>query len=234
MSLNVILGLNAETLLALNALTEAIRSLSGFAAGGVSAPAAANVANTDAQGDPVYWRDPKTEDFGTCSEAEYKALKKANSNLMKIPQGKYDALVAAQAGGDDKPEEEEEPEETAAQKKTRLKAEADAKKKADADAKKKADAAKKSDDDDDVPSEQAIIDAFGAYLSPELDKAERQARAGWVRPLVARFGVARATDIAEDDRKLALNLLQRKIAGQDVDATNDEYEEFEAEEPSLV
>ena len=89
-------------------------------------------------------------------------------------------------------------------------------------------------DSDDAPTEQDIINAFGSFLSPDLDKAVRTERAAFVRPLVARFGVARATDLEEGDRKLALNLLQRKIAGQDIDPENDEFEEFEAEEESLV
>lgn len=241
MSLNVVLGLNAETLQAVNGLAEAIRSLSGLVGSvnsGVST-SSANPANTAPTGEPVYWRDPKTEEFGTCDEVEYKMLKKANSNLMKIPQAKYDGLVAAKAAAGEEQPEEEEPEESPAQKKARLKKEADKKKADDAAAQKLADqkaaAAKKAGaDDEDAPSEQDIIDAFGGFLSSDLDKAERNVRATWVRPLLARFGVARATDIAEDDRKLALNLLQRKIAGQEVDAENDEYEEFEADEPSLV
>lgn len=237
MSTAILFGLNAETLLALNGLTDAIRSLTGGVSGGL-VPSSANVDGAPT-GELIYWRDPKTNELGfSVSEAEYKMAKKANANLMKIPQGKYDTLIAERAAAGSEPEEEEkeeeeEPTETPAQKKKRLAAEAAAKKKADeaAAAKEKAKAA---GSDDDTPSEQDMIDAFGGYLSPDLDKEERKERAAWVRPLVARFGAARASEIAEDDRKLALNLLQRKMAGQEVDAENDDYEEFEADEAGLV
>lgn len=81
-----------------------------------------------------------------------------------------------------------------------------------------------SDDDDEVPSEQDLIDAFGAYLDPSLDEDEKAERRAFVSPLVKRFGAKKASAIPEEHRKLALNLLARKEAGDDVDPENDEFE----------
>lgn len=87
-------------------------------------------------------------------------------------------------------------------------------------------------DDDDIPTEQDLIDAFGAYLDPSLDEDEKKERRAFVGPMVKRFGAKKASEIPEEHRKLALNLLARKEAGEDVDPENDDYQEIE--EGSLV
>lgn len=81
-----------------------------------------------------------------------------------------------------------------------------------------------SEDDDEIPSEQDLIDAFGAYLDPNLDEDEKTERRAFVGPIVKRFGAKKASAIPEEHRKLALNLLARKVAGEDVDPENDEFE----------
>lgn len=91
-----------------------------------------------------------------------------------------------------------------------------------------------ADDDDDIPSEEDVLNAFGGYLPTDLDKAERAIRVKFVKPLLDRFGAAKASQLAPEHRKLAINLVLRKAAGQDVDPEVDEYEEFEAEEDGLV
>lgn len=85
-------------------------------------------------------------------------------------------------------------------------------------------AAVTGDDEDEVPTEQDLIDAFGAYLDPSLDEDEKAERRAFVSPLVKRFGAKKASAIPEEHRKLALNLLARKEAGEDVDPENDEFE----------
>lgn len=81
-----------------------------------------------------------------------------------------------------------------------------------------------SEEDDEVRTEQDLIDAFGAYLDPSLDEDEKAERRAFVSPLVKRFGAKKASAIPEEHRKLALNLLARKEAGEDVDPENDEFE----------
>lgn len=97
-------------------------------------------------------------------------------------------------------------------------------------------AANKPDDEggeDKKFTQQDLIDAFGGFLDPTLDEDEKADRRKFVAPLVKRFGAKKASEIAEEHRALALNLLARKIAGQDVDPENDEFEEID-EEASLV
>lgn len=95
-------------------------------------------------------------------------------------------------------------------------------------------AAANAADDDDVPSEADVLAAFGGYLPKNLDKEERALRVEFVKPLLARFGAEKASSLPEEHRKLAINLVLRKAAGQDIDPETDEFEEFDAEEESLV
>lgn len=205
--MNITIGLNAETLTALNALTAAI---SGIGAGVPAAASAATVTEkasaptktevkteTKQEEKPVtiYWFSSASGEVGVVeSEDEFKALKKADAKVVKIPETKYQAKLA------------------------------------EIEAAKNAASA----DDEEVPTEQDVIDAFSAYLPSDLDKDERAVRAGFVKPLLARFGAKKASELPEEHRKLAINLVQRKAAGQDIDPETDEFEDFDADEDSLV
>lgn len=95
----------------------------------------------------------------------------------------------------------------------------------------KAAASKPAADAADLPSEDDLIEAFSTYLPAEgLDEATKKERRAFVKAVAARFGVAKASLIGEDDRALAINLVQRKAAGQDIDPEDAEFEEFDAEE----
>lgn len=98
----------------------------------------------------------------------------------------------------------------------------------------KAEEAASEEEEEEVPSEEDVLNAFGGYLPTDLDKAERAERAKFVKPLLARFGADKASKLAPEHRKLAINLVLRKAAGQDIDPETDDYEEFEAEEEGLV
>lgn len=98
----------------------------------------------------------------------------------------------------------------------------------------KAEAAAAEEEEEEFPTEEDVLNAFGGYLPADLDKAERAVRVKFVKPLLERFGAAKATQLAPEHRKLAINLVLRKAAGQDVDPVDGEYEEFEAEEEGLV
>lgn len=83
----------------------------------------------------------------------------------------------------------------------------------------------------DLPTEEDLIQAFSAYLPAEgLDEAVKKERRAVVKAIAARFGQTKASAIAEKDRALAINLVQRIGAGQDIDVDDAEFEEFEAEE----
>lgn len=91
-------------------------------------------------------------------------------------------------------------------------------------------AAEASEDDEKLPTEDDVLEAFSGYLPKDLDKAERTTRVAFVKPLLARFGADKASNLPEEHRKLAINLVLRKAAGQDIDPETDEFEEFESEE----
>lgn len=97
----------------------------------------------------------------------------------------------------------------------------------------KAKAAAEAGDDEEVPTEQDLIDAFGSFLHPDLDEDEKNERRAFVKPLVSRFKAKKASEIPGEHRKLALNLLARKVAGEDVDPENDEFQEVD-EDAGLV
>jgi hypothetical protein len=83
----------------------------------------------------------------------------------------------------------------------------------------------------DIPSEEDLIEAFSTYLPAEgLEEAEKKERRAIVKAIATRFGATKASAIGEKDRALAINLVQRVNAGQDIDVTDAEFEEFEAEE----
>lgn len=83
----------------------------------------------------------------------------------------------------------------------------------------------------DAPSEDDLIEAFSTYLPAEgLEEAEKKERRAIVKAIATRFGATKASAIGEKDRALAINLVQRVNAGQDIDVTDAEFEEFEAEE----
>lgn len=97
-----------------------------------------------------------------------------------------------------------------------------------------ANAAQDEGTDDEPPSVQDVIDAFSAYLPTDLDADERKQRAAFVKPLLERFGAKKATELAEEHRKLAINLVKRKMAGEDIDPTSGKFAEVCEEDESLV
>lgn len=93
-------------------------------------------------------------------------------------------------------------------------------------------AAKKAEEaGGDAPSEEDLIEAFSTYLPAEgLEEAEKKARRLIVKAIAKRFDAAKASEIPEKHRALAINLVQRVNAGQDIDVEDAEFEEFEADE----
>jgi hypothetical protein len=73
-----------------------------------------------------------------------------------------------------------------------------------------------------APTEEDLRNSFGGYLSVK-DKADREERKENVGKILAHFGVAKATEIAEENRAEAIKAVQTLEAGDTPDF-------FEAEE----
>ncbi len=229
MNFQVTIGFNEEALSAIQSLTAAIRSIGGVSANASTAVTAASTAAADldeaasaAETGPIYWADNSTGYFGkVATEAEYKAQKKKAPGTYKIMESIY--------------------EEKLAEMKAKNEADAQAKKDAAAQAKKDAAAAKAKKEEKpaaDTPSEDDLVAVFQAYLPKDLSKEERAERHAFVKPLLQRFGAQRATELAEEHRALAINLVQRKMAGEDIDPASGEFAEVapydSAEEEDVI
>lgn len=96
-------------------------------------------------------------------------------------------------------------------------------------------AAKKPAAGGDAPSEEDLIEAFSTYLPAEgLEEADKKARRLIVKAIAKRFDAVKASEIPEEHRALAINLVQRVNAGQDIDVEDAEFEEFEADEDNGI
>lgn len=204
MSLNVLIGFNPEALLAISELTAAIRSIGGT---GTTTAATAPAKTTSTKTTTTTAANP-TPDDDTDTTIKW-VDNKAKTFGTVADEAAFKAL---------KKKSPNVVKATDAQydKMVALKAE------------------EEQDDDVVIPSPEDVMDAFGGYLPSDLDKAERAERAKFVKPLLARFGAGKASELPEEHRALAINLVLRKAAGQDIDPETDEFEEFEAEEESLV
>jgi len=215
---------------AINGLSEAIRFASGAttaAAQEVGKSAAAAVtdagktAESKAESGPIFWADNSTGYFGkVANEAEYAAKKAEADGVYKITESIYNEKQAAL--------------------KEKNAADAKAKKAADAKAKKEADAKKGAESTTEKkgaehPPVEALVEVFARYLPKDLDKETRAERAKFVKPLLERFGAARASELLPEHRALAMNLVERKMAGEDIDPTSADFAEVCAQaEDDLV
>lgn len=214
---NIIIGLSPDTIAVLSDLASAIRSISGATIKGPVTSGNAD-AGIKADASAVKADQAKAED------------KKEDAVIywFSSASGKFGEVVGEEAFAALKKKDAK------TVKWTQDKYDKAVKKAADEAAAAKAAAENADDDGEEAPSLQDVIDAFGAYLPSDLDKAERAVRAGFVKPLLARFGAGKASELPEEHRRLAINLVQRKAAGQDIDPESDEFEEFDAEVESLV
>ena len=219
MNLQLTISLNPEALSAVNDLAAAIRSIGSV---GHTAAAAINVLGaaaeesktTTADEGPFYWADESTGFFGEVPTlAAYNKLKKKDPGVYRITDSIHASKVEA----------------------LREKNEADAAAKKSA-AKKPAATEKKpaTKSDDEAPSIEDLIAVFSAYLPKDLEADERKVRHAFVKPMLTRFGAAKASEITDEHRALAINLVQRKMAGEDIDPTDAEFEAIDADEDGLV
>lgn len=218
MNLQVTIGFNEEALSAISGLTEAIRSIGGTHA---------NVTRQTATDDtvyPVYWRDAARGSVGIAKTAEdYDLVKRNMPKAYKIDDVAYRKyleenkaeLEAAAAESDDKPSKAK------AEKPAKAKAEKPAKSAKSAAEDKPAKAASEK-----VPSLDDLVAVVTQYLPQGLTKEERAPRAAFVKPILNRFGAAKASELAPEHRAIVMNLIERKMAGEDVDPETAEYEEI--------
>lgn len=212
-----------------NGLSEAIRAACGStagaqnAAGNVESKAADKAdkaaTSTKVEKGPIFWADNSTGYFGKVeSEAEYEAKKVENDGVYKITESIY--------------------KEKTAELKAKNAAEAKAKKEAAAAAsssKKESAEGKAEKSPATHPTIEQLVEVFASYLPKDLDAAERAQRAKFVKPLLERFGASRAKEILPEHRALAMNLVERKMAGEDIDPTSADFAEVCAQaEDDLV
>lgn len=145
---------------------------------------------------PFYWKDADTNYFG--KESTKKALDKMlkeKSSIVQIEEAEYAKLEAELR-------------------------------------ERNAAAAAKEKESKTIFSESAklpeatvedVIAAFTKYLPKDLDADERKARHAFVKPLLQRFGADKATNLKPEHRALAIQLVERKMAGEDIDPEGTEF-----------
>lgn len=133
-----------------------------------------NNADDAGAADPIYWHIPGTEEFGSVdTESEWKKLKKAKAKAVKIPESKYQTLVEAASGTDDEGDTGEFSDRIQAL----------------------------IDEVPEEPTADDITDLFKKYLPKDLEKAERDARAEIIKPILAGVKAPKASAVKDDDRR---------------------------------
>lgn len=217
--MEITVGLNEKTLASLDKLALAISSLSSAASlaqvSAVQITEAAGNNETETDEGPFYWADSKDGQFGKAKDkAGYDKLKKKSDTVYRIPESKYNELQEALRAKNEEKREEN-------------KAAKEAEKAAEKAAEKPKAETKKAPVSD-APSSDDLIKVVTGFLSKDLDADERKARAGFIKPMLTRFGVEKASLIPEEHRALAINLIERKLAGEDVDPETAELAEVGA------
>lgn len=235
--MNITLDISDTAAAALNGLTAALHAMAAATAGqsgsaliqlqSVQGVVAETAKEVDTSSGPVYWADNETGFFGKVDdEAAYASKKKRVPAIYKIPaviytekamalREKNDAAVAADSKA---------PTKAATAKATAAAAKVAA---AKAAAEKAAAVATSTDS---VPTVDDLVAAFSAYLPKDLDKEERADRYAFVKPMLQRFGAAKASEILPEHRALAIELVNRKAAGEDIDPTAANFDQFDSDE----
>lgn len=237
MEIKLLVSLDKDSLGAVNALTQAIQSISNS----VGAPINGVVEDVPGIGSgPVYWQNSRSGEYGMCDDAEkFESLRSMAPKYVKeISKDVYDQLDAADVDGSDEDDaSEEEPKETPAEKRKRVAAEkkaADAKTKAAADkesaaAKRKVAAEKKEAAN---PTKEDIKSAFMAFMNKDavvdedgdFDEDEYQSRKDFLTAVTQRLG-ARPTELDPELRGQALELLNKRIEDPDFDLNDSDVGE---------
>ena len=62
------------------------------------------------------------------------------------------------------------------------------------------------------PTVEDVIAVFSAYLPKDLDAEERKARHAFVKPMLAKFGADKATNLKPEHRAEAIEIIKKKMA----------------------
>ena len=138
---------------------------------------------------PFYWEDTETEYFG--KEESIKALNKqlaTKDSIKQIGEARFNELATALRERNAK-----------AQEKMKAEKEAPVEKASTQPA-------------DSVPSVEDVIAVFTKYLPKDLDAEERKARHAVVKPLLAKYGADKATNLKPEHRAEAIAFIEGKLA----------------------
>lgn len=212
MELKLNIALTEETKSLFQGLIDAVNGLKG-----ASVTNSISAEKTGAEDDtgPFFWADNSNGKFGKVdTKAEYDKLKKKQPGVFRIDESMHERKVEELRLANEKAREE-----AAAQKKGGA-------------GKGKAEPAEKPEAAElPVASVEDLVAVFASYLPKELSDDEKKPRRAFVKAILARFGnVEKASAIAEGDRALAINFVQRKMAGEDIDPAKAEYAEVSAAE----
>ena len=213
MNINVTISLNEETKAALNALTAAIAGANVVPVAAIETQSAktespakttAKAAETETAvkekaADPVtiYWFSSASQEVGVVESEE--EFKALKKADPKTVKYTEAKYNAFLAKQAEEAEEVEEVEEVEADK----------------------------GDTDATPTEQDVIDVFSAFLPVDLSDQLRKERRPFVKAILVRFGAKRASELAEEHRALAINFVERKMSGEDLDPADAEFEDMD-------
>lgn len=142
---------------------------------------------------PFYWEDTETQFFG--KEDSIKALNKqlaTKDSIKQIGEERFNELAAALR-------------ERNAEAQRKMKAEKEAPVKDEPAASAAA----------EPPSVEDVIACFTKYLPKDLDAEERKVRHAVVKPLLAKFGADKATNLKPEHRAEAIAFIEGKLAELD-------------------
>lgn len=143
---------------------------------------------------PFYWEDTETQYFG--KEDSIKALNKqlaTKDSIKQINEDRFNELTAALRERNAKAQEK-----MAAEKKTPVEK-----------------ASTSPSDEAVVPTVEDVIACFTKYLPKDLDAEERKARHAVVKPLLAKFGADKATNLKPEHRAEAIAFIEGKLSELD-------------------
>lgn len=198
MNITLSVKFDPETLSAISSIASAIAG-NQTAAPAAKAEAPVKKALVEEDG-PILWGNHASGEYGEVPNKEsFDALKKTDRGVVRLTATQFKEMEAKA--------------------KAAKKAEAAAKKDEKAKPEKKA-AAKKTETSASLDD---LKKAFGAYLPSDLDADERTERREFVKAILDRFGAAKVTAMKEEHWALAIDLVTRRMAGEDVDPAKSNF-----------
>lgn len=197
---------------------QTLAALSGIGAALLSQTGQSAVAGDQtADEGPFLWGNHSSGEFGkVATKADYDALKRTDKGIVRLTEAQYkDMQAKAKAkADDDKKAKAEAAKAEKAEKAEAAKAE-----------KKKAAKTEKADG----PTKEELIAIFTEFLPKDLEADERTERQNFVRALLTRFGARKITETKEEHWPLILNLVSRRMDGEDIDPESGDFADSCAE-----